>query len=246
MPVATITAFLTASVLRVTYGWRYPFYVGTVVAISSVVVFAMIVKEGPLKRIEEPRQRLKVKSALTNFEIWKVELVWSFFNTTAIAFLTWASRMFERFRNFDAVSAGLLASVIMIAAIPSVPFFGWASDKVGRRKPFIIVGSFLMALVLMASGFARGFSLLLSVIALGITNSMVPPLIMIMPSEILDSSYFGIGFGILMVCQNIGIMFGSPLAGYLLISTGSMELTFMGIAMFALLGSLVAYTLKTR
>jgi MFS family permease len=246
MPVATITAFLTASVLRVTYGWRYPFHVGTVVAISSVVVFAMIVKEGPLKRVEEPRQRPKVKSALTNFEIWKVGLVWSLFNTTAIAFLTWSPSIFERFRNFDPVSAGLLASVIMIAAIPSVPIFGWASDKIRRRKPFIIVGSFLMALALMASGFARGFSLLLYVIALGITNSMVPPLVMTMPSEIFNSGSVGIGFGILTICQNIGITFGPPLAGYLLASTGSMELTFIGVAMFALLGSLVASTLETR
>jgi predicted MFS family arabinose efflux permease len=109
----------------------------------------------------------------------------------------------------------------------------------------MVVGSFLMALVLMVSGFAWGLSLLLSVIALGITNSMVPPLIMTMPSEILNPSYVGIGFGILMVCQNIGIMFGSPLAGYLLASTGSMELTLIGMAIFLIVGSLVAATLKT-
>jgi len=69
---------------------------------------------------------------------------------------------------------------------------------------------------------------------------------MTMPSEILNPGSVGIGFGILTMCQNIGITLGSPLAGYLLISTGSMELTSMGIAMFALLGSLVACTLKTR
>jgi predicted MFS family arabinose efflux permease len=57
MPVATIAAFLTASVLRVTYGWRYPFYVGTIVAALSVILFALIVKEGPLKRTEEPKQK---------------------------------------------------------------------------------------------------------------------------------------------------------------------------------------------
>ena len=245
MPVATIAAFLTASALRVTYGWRYPFHVGTVVAFSSVVVFALIAKEGPLKHAEEYGQKSKVKSTLGNFEIWKVGLVWSFFNATSIAFLTWAPRIFERFRNFDPVSAGLLASVIMIAAIPSVPFFGWASDKTGRRKPFMIVGSFLMAFVLMVSGLVWGLSLLLSVIALGIAISIVPPLIMTMPSEILKSSYVGIGFGILMVCQNIGVMFGPPLAGYLLVSTGSMELALIGIAIFSIIGSFVATTLKT-
>lgn len=246
MPVATMAAFPAASILRVTFGWRYPFHVGTLVAVSSVVVFAVIVKEGPLKHVEESEQRPKVKSALTNFEIWKVGLVWSLFNIMAIAFLTWAPSMFERFRGLDPVSAGFLASVFMIAAIPAVLFFGWASDKVGRRKLFIILGSFLMALILMASGFAWGFGLLLCIIALGVTNSMVPPLIMTMPSEVLDSSYVGMGFGILTICQSVGITFGPPLAGYLLVSTGSLELTFIGIAVFSIVGSFVASTLKTK
>jgi len=245
MPVATITAFLTAGALRV-YGWRYSFYLGTAVAAASVVVFALIIKEGPIKRAKEFGQRPNVRAALTNLEIWKVGFVWGFFNTTAIAFLTWAPTLFERFRKFDPVYASLLASVLMIAAIPFVPVYGWASDKIGRRKPFMIGGSLLMALALMASGFALGFSLILSVTILGIAASMVPPLVMTMPPEILNPGSVGIGFGLLTVCQNIGIVLGPPLAGYLLASTDSMELTFIGTAVFAILGSFVAYTLKTR
>jgi len=246
MPVATITAFLTASVLSVVYDWRYPLYVGTAVAASSVVVFALIVKEGPLKRAEEPRERTEARTALTNSEIWKVGLLWGSFNAAAIAFLSWAPKLFETFRNFDPVTASLLASVLTIAAIPFVPLCGWASDKTGRRKPFMIVGSLLMALALIASGFASGFGLVLSVTVLGIAASMVPPLVMTMPPEILNPGSVGTGFGVLTVCQNIGIGLGPPFAGYLLSDTGSIELTFIGAAVFAILGSLVAYTLKTR
>jgi MFS family permease len=246
MPVATISAFLTASVLRAAYGWRYPFYIGTTVAAISVAVFALIVREGPLKHGKESRRTPKVRTALANLEIWKVGLVWGFFNTTAIAFLTWAPTALERFRNLEPVKASLLAGVLMIAAIPFVPVFGWASDKTGRRKPFMIAGSLLMALALIASGFASGFSLALSVIALGIAASMVPPLVMTMPPEILNPDSVGIGFGVLTMCQNIGITFGPPFTGYLLATTNAMESTFIGTAVFAVVGSFVAYTLKSK
>jgi MFS family permease len=97
MPVATISAFFTASVLNLNYGWRYPFYIGTILAAMSVILFVFIVKEGPLKRDEQTAQKLKPITALKNFEIWKVGLVWIFFNATALAFLTWAPTIFERF-----------------------------------------------------------------------------------------------------------------------------------------------------
>mgnify|MGYP002396619820 CR=1 FL=1 len=110
----------------------------------------------------------------------------------------------------------------------------------------MIVGSLLMGLVLMASGFAWGFSLMLSVAILGIAASIVPPLVMAMPPEILNPESVGVGFGILTVCQNIGITVGPPFAGFLLATTGSMESTFIGMAVFAIVGSFVAYTVKTR
>jgi MFS family permease len=84
------------------------------------------------------------------------------------------------------------------------------------------------------------------VIALGVANSAIPPLIMTMPSEILSQGSVGTGFGILTISQNVGITFGPPLAGYLFASTGSMELTFIGIAVFSIVGSFVAYKLRIK
>jgi len=246
MPVATITAFPLATVLAQDFGWHYPFYVGTVVAVITALIFAVVIREGPLKGERKPVGRAEVKRAVKNAEVWKASLVWMFFNTTAIAFLSWAPTLFHDFKHLEPFYASLLASVLMYAAVVFVPFFGWVSDRYGRRKPFMVAGSIAMALALIATAFAFNFSLLLSVVVLGITAGTVPPIVMTIPAESLPPNLAGTAFSIVTLCQNIGITLSAPLGGYLIQTTQNLSLTFFGISLFAFAGAVTALTLKTR
>jgi len=134
----------------------------------------------------------------------------------------------------------------MFAAIPCAPVYGWVSDRLGKRKPFLVAGSFLMALALIASAHAFGSALLISVTILGIAASMVPPIVSTLPAEILELRLVGTGFGIMAVCSNIGVSLAAPLMGYFVDVTRSLVLSFAGAGTFSLMGSIVAYTLKTR
>lgn len=246
MPVATITAFPTATILAQNFDWHYPFYVGTVVALVTAILFAIVIREGPLKGERKPIGAEEVKRAVKNAEVWKASLVWMFFNTTAIAFLSWAPTLFQDFKGLERFPASLLASVLMYAAVVFVPLFGWATDKSGRRKPFVFAGSILMALALNATAYAFGFTLLLSVLVLGMAAAMVPPIVMTISAESLPPNMAGTGFSIVTLCQNIGITLSAPLAGYLLQTTQSLSLTFLGISLFAFAGAITALTLKTK
>lgn len=246
MPIATILAFPTASALMLMFSnWRHPFYVGATLAAASAVIFPLVAKEGPLRDSKTQKNKPKLHQALTNVEVWKVGAVWLLFNLAAISFLTWAPKLFEEFRYLPPFHASLLASVFMYSALPLVPFFGWVSDRTGRRKPLMISGSLLMTLALIAAGFTSDIGLLLSVVVLGIAAAMVPPIVMTLPSEILGSGSLGLGFGITTVCLNIGVTLAGPLGGHLIVATRSMAATFTGMAMFSILGSIVAYMLKT-
>jgi len=246
MPVATIAAFPIATVLMQKFDWHYPFYVGTILAILSSIIFAAIIREGPLKGEPKSTSAEEVKHALKNVEVWKVSLVWMFFNITAIAFLSWAPTLFQTFRDLEPLYASLLASVLMYAAVLFVPFFGLMSDRTGRRKPFMVVGSILLGLALIASSYVLGFTLLLSVLVLGIAAAMVPPLVMTVTAESLPSNLAGTGFSIVTFCQNIGITLSAPLAGYIIQTTQSISLTFFGISLFSFAGAITALTLKTK
>jgi len=246
MPVATIVAFPVATVLAQRFGWHFPFYVGAVVALLAAVILGLVVREGPLKGDRESARWQLVEEAVRNTEVWKVSLVWMFFNTTAIAFLSWAPTLFEEFKNLEPLYASLLASVLMYAAVVCVPLFGWASDRSGRQKPFMVTGAVLLALALNAASYAMGLPLLVSVVVLGVAASMVPPLVMVVAASSLPPNLAGTGFSIVTLCQNVGITLSAPLAGYIVQTTGRLELTFLGISSFALAAAVVALSLKTK
>jgi len=246
MAMAVIIAFPAATVLTQSFGWRAPFYVGTVLAVVCALVFAVTVREGPLKGERRPIRGKEVKEAIKTGEVWKVSLIWLFFNTAGTAFLTWAPTLFQRFKSLEPFYASLLASLVMYSSLFFVPLFGWISDRYGKRKPLIIGGSVSMALSLIWISYASGPALLLSVGTLGISGAMTPPLLMAIVAQSLPPRLSGTGFSIVTLGQNIGAALSAPLGGYLLQTTQSVVLTFFGISLFAFACAATALTIKSK
>lgn len=245
MPLATVIAFPVASMLLLTHDWRYPFYIGTVIGITAMAVFTLMVKEGPLKH-KEHGQRLSIRHALRNVEIWKVGMVWLLFSASALSFTTWAPDLFMNYRGMNPVYASFLASVVMLAAIPCVPVHGWVSDRIGRRKPLMVTGFILMVLALIVVVYTSDSALTASIVVLGIATSMVPPVASALLAEILDPRLAGVSFGVMVICSNTGATLGPLLVGYLIDVTQSLPLSFLGMVIFSAAGAVVAYALKTR
>lgn len=165
---------------------------------------------------------------------------------TALAFLSWGPTLFERFKGLDSLYASFLTSILMYGALLFVPIFGWASDSWGRRKPFIVAGLILMMIALNTIAYTTDFLLLSSVIFLGVTAAMIPPIIMTIAASSLPPSLSGTVFSVVTLCQNLGIAFSAPLAGYILQVTDSIQLTLFGISLFAITGTIIALTSKSR
>jgi len=243
MPFATVIAFPSASIFMFLYGWRFSFYLSLAIEITAVVTFVAAVKEGPFV---EHKRKASARQAIGNFEIWKVGLVWLFFNAAALSFTTWAPTLFEEYQRIPKVYASFLASLLMWAAMPCVPFYGYMLDRTGRRKLFAIVGSLLMTLAFVALAFTSNLALVASILALGVTAAMVPPVVSALPVEILGSNLASVGFGITGICLNIGAALAQPLAGFLLDATNSYTFCLLGMAALSAIGAIVAYTLKTN
>jgi MFS family permease len=244
MPFASVIAFPTASILTSRYNWRYPFYISTFLAMLNVVTFIVLIREGPFKKkVEKTTSLLK---ALRNAEIWKVGAIWLLFNASALSFTTWSPEIFEKYMGIESFYASLLASTLMLAAIPFVPFFGWYSDRIKKRKKLVIIGSMLMAGTLIAIAYSSSSYVIIPVVALGIAAALIPPIIMALPPEILGPEMSGTGFGIVTVCLNLGIAVAPPLTGLIIDITLSPTLTYLTMALFSILGTTVAYTLKTK
>jgi len=245
MPLGTVAAFFTAPILAQSFGWQSLFYAGALVSTLSAIFFWVIVRDGPLKG-NSAAKLSDAWRALSNREIWKVSLVWMFFNIVAIGFLTWSPYLFVKFKDLTLVNASILSSLIMIANFFFVPLYGWASDRLGRRKPFIISGLTLMGLSLYAIIYLNGVSLAVSILILGAVAGAVPPLVMAITAQTLPPKSAGMGFGVITLWQNIGIAVTAPIVGYFIGITNSLLLTFAGLSIFAFVGAIVALTLRSK
>jgi MFS family permease len=243
MPFATIIAFPTASALMLAYGWRFPFHISLGVSAVAAVFYFAVVKTGPYVKREKPAS---MREAFRNREIWKVGIVWLFFNAAALSFTTWAPTLLGKYKGMPEIQSGFLASLFMWSAIFCVPVYGYLSDETGRRKLFAQIGFLLMSLSFVALAFTSDLALVASILALGITAAMIPPIVSTLSAEILGPSLAGIGFGINNTCANVGASLAQPFVGFLLGLPEPYMLSLFVMAAFAAIGAVAAYTLKTK
>jgi predicted MFS family arabinose efflux permease len=242
LPFATLVAFPVVSVLMLTFGWRYPLYLDTALAILSLVVFASLIREGPLKLKEE--RRMKTGQVVRNTEVWKAGGIWGFSFATVFAFTTWFPTLFERFRGTDPIHANLLATVVMYAGIVCIPIYGWIVNRIKHRKRILTANFVSSALILGIMPYFPEPAVILAVAVLGASVFMIVPTVMMMPPQILGQSAAGTGYGILTACLSLAIVTAPPFIGLIIDMTGMLTPSFIGMALFPIGGAIAAYTLK--
>ncbi len=243
MLLATIIAFPTAGTLAVIYGWRSAFYVSLAISVIATTIYVIIVRDGPMSTRGGGFSGL---SAFKNVEVWKVGIIWLLFNGAILSFNTWAPTLLTTYKGFTSVEASFYASLLSWISLFAVPIYGMLSDRLGKRKMFIVAGAALLCLTEVAAAYSSGLVLIAGIVAIGLVSAMMPGTIQTLPSEILGPSLSGVGFAVLSIGGNIGIAATQPLAGVIIDSTGSYSLSILSMAIFAALCCCSALLVKAK
>jgi predicted MFS family arabinose efflux permease len=245
VPIAVTLAFLSTPTLSQNFGWQTPFYLVAAASIASAIFFLAIIKDGPLK-INSTKDPTDLKQALSSHELWKIGIIWMLFNMGAIGFLTWAPVMFVTYKGLSIVDASIFTSSIMIVNLFLVPIYGWVSDKLDRRKPFIIIGALITSILNFAISYLLGLPLIAVIILSGVSGGAVPGLVMAIAARTLNQKQAGISFGIMTMWQNVGITITAPVIGYILQASQSMVLTFASLSLISVVLAAITFTTKTK
>lgn len=243
MPLAVIVAFPSGGALSVAYGWRAAFWVSLAVGVVTTVLYFTLAVEGPLLEQSGKGDALR---GFRNLNVWKVGIVWMFFAASVQSFMTWGPTLLVGFRGLGSVEASFYTSLVSWMSLVFVPIWGFLSDRMGQRRVLILAGSVLLALMLGAVSQTYGVALVASIVLLGATSAMVPPLVQSLPSELLGPSLASAGFAILTITGNVGAALTQPAIGGLIDSTGSYSFVILSMAALALLGAITAVTVKSR
>jgi MFS family permease len=131
------------------WGWRVPFLLSLVMVVIAIYI-RLRLQETPLF------QSIKAKGQ-TATNPWREAFLSQNVKLVGIATIVvlgegcvwyssqfWALYFLETVTKMDLVSRSFIVGVALLIATPTLVFFGWLSDKVGR-KPIILGGFFLAA-----------------------------------------------------------------------------------------------------
>jgi NNP family nitrate/nitrite transporter-like MFS transporter len=242
MPLATIISFNILGRIGVVSGWRYSLWISLIASVIVLLLWALLVKERR-SSVEEMPPKLSF-SGLRNKQIWLLGLIWGTFNMGVLSFTTWGPKLFTDFWGMSPTRANFLASMLMMLAL-LVPLTGYISDRLGKRRIFIMISAVGMTISFALIPAFSGASLFLIVAFLGLVAAFLPPATFALPAEILGQSSVGLGYGVLNACLNAGIVMGPLMVGVMLDLTTNVTAVFSSMAIFAILPLLLAFRLKT-
>jgi len=175
--------------------------------------------------------------------MWLVGFCWMLFGASIVSFTTFAPDFFIS-KGYTIGSAGFLTSLLSWGPLGLSPLIGRLMDKVGNNEVFIGVGGIIIAMVFYS--IARGANFFLPMIVMGVGVAFVPAPVFSLLPKISRPENLGLNFGVLSMFANVGMLFGPYVTGLLKDRTGSYEVSFIFLSIFALLLALTALALRTK
>jgi len=238
MPVAVVASFNSQGILANDYGWRTAFlFAGVLNALS--LAFCALVAE----RRTPPNEKISF-APLKNANIWLLGAIWALFNMAVVGYSTWGPTIFTGY----GLSAGMpdfLASAVMLGTL-ATPLTGLISDRVRRRRFFIILATSAMVLLFPAFPYVQTGFLAVIGLMLGLLVAFLPPAVFALPEEIIGKGNGALGWGVLSTFMNLGFILGPLLLGYVLDISSGAPMAFFSLSLFAFVALVFAVLLKSR
>ena len=210
--------------------WQDPLWLATGVASISVTaaVLYWVMERRAEGRIDlgAPPETDKLEfKGLYSFSrsYWFIVALCVVFYATVFPFRTFAIDYFQQAHGLDRETAGLLSSMLPMAAIIATPLFGLWVDRVGRRSLFMAAGSLVMLpLFLMVTYLPPGpavsllpfvggpqvpLTLLVVILLLGGVFSLIPAVMWPSVAYIVDARRLGSAYALMTLCQQAGWFF---------------------------------------
>ena len=234
-------AILSMSVLTIlaeNHGWRASIWLSVAGPGLALIVFALFYKSAPK---HQPTPSLSLVSLFKGIgtvgkPIWLIGVAWGLYNAAIISMLTFTPDFLAE-AGFSVARAGFITSLALFPVLLS-PVAGFLIDRAGYKKTIFIISGLgrmgLLALMPYFIGWVTGLILLL-----GVFNILIPVVAYALVPDVTRPEKLGMGFGIISICFNVGILVGPATSGWIKDATISYHGSYLLMAGFALLMALV-------
>lgn len=238
------------SVSEMGMSWRIPFYIMAVPILIIAFLMYRIIKERPRKQVQQDENiaAFKMSSLFKNRNLILAYIIifcsiYGFF-----MIITWLPYYLESERGINGAQVAFVASLVPWAAIPGSLFFSWLSDKLGRRKPVLMI-MLPLAFIFTASivFFDNLVILYIALIGYGIVGKIsTNPVLIAVVADNAPKSALGTSFSVYNFIGMTASILAPYITGFLTDLTGSMAIGFYLAALLLVVGLVAALMLKEK
>jgi len=245
LPVGTGVAFNLLRALGELAGWRAALAAAGLLVLLTAAVFELAAG----RRLTSAGVMANLTSVLRKGELWRLSSVTVFGYAAILGFTTWAPTTLVGYARIPIWIASLIASILLVVDIPFAPFWGAVSDRLGRRKLFVVAAFAVYltgSLLVPGTALARAVVILVLIISImGIGCAMFFPAALAIPAEIVPAERAGAAYGVLFTAQVAGMLAG-PLAVGQALDSATTTVAFLTVSALAAGGLLAGLTLRSR
>ena len=144
---------------------------------------------------------------------------------------TWLEKMLNELHQISMTDAGTISAVLILSGMIGCIIIPTISDKIMKRKPFLLLASSIGALAIIALMLAKGYSLnMVNGIVLGFFLISALPIMLTMSAEITGARFAGISVGYLQLLGNAAAVAVVPIMEFMNGATGQWILPLAFIA----------------
>lgn len=220
-------------------GWRYSWGTMGVIVLAIAATAGLLLRNSPEEKSTSAFGRNRETVDLSSPEISSKKLkltlihlgvIYLLYAATQVVYATFIVTTLVDQHGFSEQAAGRFWAALGALSIFTGPFFGWISDRLGRRTALLIVFSlFTLAYGLVGMDVSMA-GLYLSIVFFGLAVWSVPTIMAAAVGDYAGPMHAAGAFGFITLFFGMGQITGPALAGYFADVTGSFQLSFAACA----------------
>jgi len=206
-------------------GWRGVMVGLGLVAMVSGLLWMVFFKDSAIASIEKKEEQSMAENFKKVFrvkDIWWLGLYGFLAMAGTMALIALLANILSE-RGLTAARAGALVSIMLGVSTVFKIVGGVLSDRVGSRKPFLIIGALVQGICTIAFAAFSGMPLVVVLIICGIGMGVIPPIFFVIPLELkeIGPPLAATATGLIFMLSNAGGFFGPIISGKIMDLTGT-------------------------
>jgi MFS family permease len=229
--------------------WHIPFFIIAIPILILAFLIYTVIKERPKTQLVDPtttETKFQFSSLFKNRNLLLAYVIifcsiYGFF-----MIITWLPFYLETERGINGAQVAFVASLVPWAAIPGSLFFSWLSDRLGRRRPVLLIMlplAFLFTISIVL--FDNIWILYLALIGYGIVGKIsTNPVLIAVVADNAPKNALGTSFSVYNFIGMTASILAPYLTGYLTDMTGKMATGFYLAGALLIIGLISSLLLK--